>query len=173
MFNMRFQTPQFIEIEDKILGPLTLKQFIYLIGGGGLAFTIYSTFPLLIAIPIMLPVIGFSLALAFYQINNKPFIYMLEAGMRFFMGNKLYTWRREAKKVKAQANEGPKEEEFTIPKLTDSKLKELAWSLDIYDIGGQKQKSSIEKETRIEMGRITRAKEHDSAKTLQPNNTKT
>ena len=32
---MRFQVPQFIEIESKIFGPLTFKQFIYLAGGGG------------------------------------------------------------------------------------------------------------------------------------------
>ncbi|TSC80302.1 MAG: hypothetical protein G01um101429_152 [Parcubacteria group bacterium Gr01-1014_29] len=31
----QFQVPQFIEVEDKIFGPLTTKQFFYLLGGGG------------------------------------------------------------------------------------------------------------------------------------------
>jgi len=32
---MRFEVPQFIEVEDKIFGPFTWKQFIYLMGGEG------------------------------------------------------------------------------------------------------------------------------------------
>ena len=42
---MQFQVPQFIEIEDKIFGPLTFKQFIYLAGGGGLCFLLYTILP--------------------------------------------------------------------------------------------------------------------------------
>ncbi|MFM2424198.1 MAG: hypothetical protein RLZZ70_589, partial [Candidatus Parcubacteria bacterium] len=34
---MQFEVPQFIEIEDKIFGPLTWKQFLYV--GGGLSMT--------------------------------------------------------------------------------------------------------------------------------------
>ena len=34
---MMFSVPQFIDVEDKIIGPLTLKQFIYLAGGAGLS----------------------------------------------------------------------------------------------------------------------------------------
>ena len=37
---MQFQVPQFIEIEDKIIGPFTVKQFIYLVGGAGMDFII-------------------------------------------------------------------------------------------------------------------------------------
>ena len=47
---MHFQTPQFIEIEDKIFGPLTLKQFIYLAGAAGLSFTAYSLLPVPLAL---------------------------------------------------------------------------------------------------------------------------
>ena len=47
---MRFQVPQFIEVEDKIFGPLTLKQFIYLAGAGGLVFVLWRVLPLFVAI---------------------------------------------------------------------------------------------------------------------------
>ncbi len=33
---MRFEVPQFIDVEDKIFGPFTFKQFLYLAGGAGL-----------------------------------------------------------------------------------------------------------------------------------------
>ena len=38
---MQFQTPQFIETENKIIGPLTLKQFFYLAVGFGVSFTFF------------------------------------------------------------------------------------------------------------------------------------
>ena len=42
---MRFEVPQFIEVEDKIFGPFTWKQFIYLAGGAGAAVTLYLMLP--------------------------------------------------------------------------------------------------------------------------------
>ena len=42
---MRFQVPQFIEVEDKIFGPLTFKQFVYVTGGVGLAVILFLFLP--------------------------------------------------------------------------------------------------------------------------------
>ena len=43
---MQFQVPQFIEVEDKIFGPLTFKQFVYVAGGAGLAYLVWRVSPL-------------------------------------------------------------------------------------------------------------------------------
>ena len=128
---MKFQVPQFIEIEDKIFGPFTFKQFVYLIGGGGLSFILYSIFPLFIAILFIAPVIALALSLAFYKMNNKPFIEVLENAFRFTVGKKLYIWKKMPKKTIKK--ETKKEEPTYIPKLSDSKLKELSWSLGVKD----------------------------------------
>jgi len=130
---MRFQVPQFIEVEDKIFGQLTFKQFIYLAGGAGLSFAIYRFLPFFIAIILIVAVMAFSVALAFFKVNDRfPFIYMVESAFKYALGNKLYIWKKENKKVV------PKEKEIealrqtiTVPKLSDSKLKDLTWSLDI------------------------------------------
>ncbi len=134
---MRFQVPQFIEVEDKIFGPLTLKQFIYLAGGGGLSFIIYRVLDSLIlaAIPVIF-VLAFSAALAFYKINNKPFIYVVEAAFKYYFGDKLYIWRKKASdKAVGKAPSGDddikKYASLMVPKISDSKLKDLTWSLDI------------------------------------------
>ena len=128
---MRYQVPQFIEVEDKIIGPLTIKQFIYLAGGGGMAFIIYTYLPFYIAIVLMLAVIGLALALAFYRINNKPFIDFLESGFVFYTKQNLYIWKKEDKKIiEKEAVPGEKKQVY-VPRLSDSKLKELSWSLDI------------------------------------------
>jgi hypothetical protein len=128
---MRFQVPQFIEVEDKIFGPLTLKQFIYLLGGAGLSFIIYTLIGnIFISAIFIIPVMAFSVVLAFYKINNKPFIGVVEAAWSYYMGNKLYIWKKVNKPVVAKENPA-KTAEFYVPKLSDSKLKDLTWSLDI------------------------------------------
>src|SRR5690349_5196946 len=96
---MRFQVPQFIEVEDKIFGPLTIKQFIYLAGGAGLSVIFYLFFKLLIGLLFIIPIMSFSLALAFYKVNNKPFVFVLEAAFKYIMNPKLYLWRQEQKMV--------------------------------------------------------------------------
>lgn len=131
---MRFQVPQFIEVEDKIFGPLTLKQFIYLLGGAGLSFIIYTFVGnLFVSVIFILPVMGFALALAFYKINNKPFIGVVEAAFNYYIGNKLYIWKKVDKPIQAKnvVGQATSTSEFYVPKLSDSKLKDLTWSLDI------------------------------------------
>lgn len=128
---MKFQVPQFIEVEDKIFGPLTLKQFIYLAGGAGVCFIIYKLLPFFFAMLIIIPIGAFSAALAFYKVNNKPFIFVVEAAIKYFFNNKLYIWRKENRKITPTLpKEGAKESLLYVPKLSDSKLKDLSWSLD-------------------------------------------
>ena len=86
------------------------------------------------AILIALPIAILSVALAFYRVNDKPFINLVEASFNYFLGHKLYIWRKEERKVVgSKENEvgmGPIQQ-IQIPKLSESKLKELTWSLDI------------------------------------------
>jgi len=128
---MRYQVPQFIDIEDKIVGPLTIKQFVYLAGGAGMCFLLYNFLPIIIAIILILIVGPLSLALAFYKINNKPFIDFLESAFTFYTKNNLYIWKKQDKKIVSKKPEDASTPQVYIPKLSDSKLKELSWSLDI------------------------------------------
>ena len=139
---MQFKVPQFLDIEDKIFGPFTFREFAYLAGGAGLCYVIYKLLGLLFgAIPILI-VAGFSGVLIFYRPNNKPFINMLESGFKYVTQDKLYIWKRK----KARAFNNKKESE-KIPSevinvdrsgLTGSKLRDLAWSLDVLDLKKRK-----------------------------------
>ncbi len=133
---MRFQVPQFTEIEDKIFGPFTFKQFVYLIGGTGGIFVLYSLLPLYLAIFFGIPVALFSLALAFYKVNNQPFVKITENAFRYLLSAKLYLWKKKEAKAVPIKQKAPEETEAEklrayAPKLTKSKLEDLAWSLDI------------------------------------------
>lgn len=128
---MRYQIPQFIDVEDKIVGPLTLKQFIYLAGGAGMAYVIYAYITIYISIILMGVVIPLSLALAFYKINNKPFIDFLESAFMFYTKQNLYIWKKEQKKVLPSEIKALEAKQVFVPKLSDSKLKEMSWALDV------------------------------------------
>lgn len=130
---MQFQVPQFIEVEDKIFGPFTFRQFLYLAGGLGAIYLIWRVLPHFIAVPVILCVGGFAAALAFFQWNGRPFILGLEHAFYFYIRSKLYLWSNAPKvqKKKDPADEIQKESGVYIPKLSESKLHELAWSLDI------------------------------------------
>lgn len=129
---MQFKVPQFLDIEDKIFGPFTFSQFAYLVGGGGIAFVFYKAFGFFLAFIPMALMVSLSLALAFYKPNGKPFIDMLEAGVKYLFQNKLYIWKR---KKATKENQNTKKEEKTIhnPRVNNSKLKDLAWGLDVFD----------------------------------------
>jgi hypothetical protein len=138
---MRFQVPQFIEVEDKVVGPLTLKQFMYLAGGAGMAFVAYRFLTIYISIFIIPAIVGLSLALAFYKVNNKPFVDLLESFFSFYTGEKLYIWKKTDRKIEPMTNQtqGTPQEQVYVPRLSDSKLKELSWSLDIKDNSNKKE----------------------------------
>jgi hypothetical protein len=131
---MQFQVPQFIEIEDKIFGPLTLKQFIYLAGGAGASVALWFYMPYkILAVLLIIPIIAFALALTFYKINNRPFIDAVAAAFYYYIGGKLYIWKKEQKQAEKQPVEQIQKPKslLSIPKISQSKLKDLTWSLDI------------------------------------------
>ncbi len=131
---MQFQVPQFIEVEDKIFGPLTFKQFVYVAGGAGAAYLLWRVLPLYLAAPLIAGVGGLAGGLAFFQWNGRPFIVALENAFFFFLRTKLYLWnneRRETNKKKAMETPAAATSSVYIPKLSESRLHELAWSLDI------------------------------------------
>ena len=128
---MQFKVPQFIDIEDKVFGPLTFKQFAYLAGGAGLVYLSFKIFPTLIALVLAAAFASLALALAFFKYNEKPFIFTLQAFVRYITHPRLYLWHKDYShptKVSAPApvptNRGA---------LTESKLKTLSWSLDVID----------------------------------------
>ena len=130
---MQFQVPQFIDVEDKIFGPFTVKQFIYLAGAVGIIFVLNSFLPFFFAVIIGGPVVALGAALAFYKVNNRPFINMVEAVFKYILGNRLYIWKKEEKKIIKKKEKIEERTDLFVPKLSDSKLKDLAWSLDIQE----------------------------------------
>lgn len=129
---MQFKVPQFIDVEDKLFGPFTFRQFAYIIGGAGLAFVIYKLLPIWISIFLIIPVVALSGLLVFYKINEKPFIYYLQAGISYLISGKLYIWKQRLVKPDNTVKDAENLPMTTIvPMTTENKLKDLSWSLDV------------------------------------------
>ncbi len=132
---MEYQVPQFIEVEDRIFGPLTWKQFIFMGGGIGLAVIIFLYLPFFFAAILALPVLALAAALSFYKVNNRSFVDILGAGFAFYTQDRLYLWKKEQKNA-AQAPmpvRAPEPETRQKLGLPQNKLHDLALSLDIQD----------------------------------------
>jgi hypothetical protein len=129
---MEYQVPQFIEVEDKIFGPLTLKQFIYLAGGGGMA-VMLVLYLHVVGFILAAPIVAFALALAFYKVNSRSFVDILESGFNYYVGGRLYFWKKDAApQIKDAPIEPPAPGRQALA-LTPSRLHDLAFSLDIQD----------------------------------------
>ena len=129
----QFQVPQFIEVEDKIFGPLTTKQFFYLLGGGGLTFLIWFWVEnYFLTIILAAPIIALAAALAFLKINGRPFIDLVSNFFTYVLKPRLYLWQKSNEpKQTIEGVEKPARAGLIIPKVTQSKLNDLAWSLDV------------------------------------------
>lgn len=90
---MQFQVPQFIETEDKIIGPLTLRQFFYIAGGLGLCFTLYFTVQLWLFVVISAFILGLTIALAFVKVNGKGLPGVLLSAFNFYWHPQTYVWQ--------------------------------------------------------------------------------
>lgn len=145
---MQFRVPQFIDVEDKVVGPLTLKQFAYILGAGGFSFIIWTFIPVkVVALVLMLAVSGLFLSLAFVKINNRPFADILESAFAYYTGNKIYTWK-QPKPEDQVASAGVEEvvaeatKEVTIAKANKDRLHEVALGLDVLDRNPQQEEYS-------------------------------
>lgn len=144
---MQFQVPQFLDVEDKIFGPFTIKQFLYLAGGIGLAYLSYKFVPW-IGIPLGLGFVALGAALAFYKFNNKPFVFLIESAFNYIRSDRFYVWRskeRPTEKTVDLQNFRPTKHGTGLSfKTVTNKLSDLAWSMDIKKEDAAEQKRSDE-----------------------------
>jgi hypothetical protein len=87
----KFVVPQFIDNEDKILGPITVRQFLICLGATLLIFIAYRVFTFVPFIFVTVFIAGIAGVFGFLKINGQPF--------HLFFVNVLQTMSRPPKRV--------------------------------------------------------------------------
>lgn len=89
----QYKVPQNVEADDKLIGPFSFRQFVYLIIvalAGAAAWGLYQLFPLLIIIP--LPIILFFGALALPLRKDQPMEVYLAAMLSYYLKPRKRLW---------------------------------------------------------------------------------
>lgn len=102
---MQFQVPQFIETEDKIVGPLSLRQFGYIAAAGVVIFVLYFLVEAWLFFLGSAILLAIAAALAFIKIHGRPLSGVVVSAFNFYWKPQSYIWRPEESKTP--------EEEFT------------------------------------------------------------
>lgn len=88
----QYKVPQNIDMQDRVVGPLTLFQFLYLLAGGMVFYTTLKTPGAIDLIVIGLPAAAFALAFAFLKINDQPFSRFITSFIFFLLHPKKRVW---------------------------------------------------------------------------------
>lgn len=134
---MRYEVPQFIDVKDKIFGPFTMAQFVYMIGSVGGGYLITRFVSGIIGYTIAAIVVALGIGLAFGKFNGRPLIYGIQAVFGYMFSSHRFVWRQRLKKEIAKPLpapvKNPSESQSAVSKNTSSRIKDIAWSLDILD----------------------------------------
>ncbi|MDO8571865.1 MAG: PrgI family protein [bacterium] len=86
--------PQFIEAEDKIVGPITVRQFVIMFVGAMLVFAEFKTSDLSLFILLALITSSIALTLAFVKVNGQPFHFFLLHVIQTIKRPSIRVWRK-------------------------------------------------------------------------------
>ncbi len=134
---MRFKVPQSIDMPDRIVGPLTMIQFVEAVLGGGLAYICYSALPAPINLALALIAAIFTLAVVFLKINERPFLFYLAAFLKFMVAPKQRVWQKNAPdnfEVEIYKQSKNVQSAKVVQKIDRQKMMELAKNLDSQQI---------------------------------------
>ena len=93
---MQYPVPQFTDVEDRIIGPLTLKQFLIIFGAGIVVFLAYTVAKSLIVLIFVALLVGLpALAVAFAKLNGRPMYNMLGFFIQFLTSPKILIFYKE------------------------------------------------------------------------------
>lgn len=131
---MKFQVPQFIETEDKIVGPFTLKQFLFIAAAGILILILFFMLQLVFWVVASLIIGTLAIALAFLKINGQPLPQVVLAAFFFMSRPRLFLWRR---KIEEKVLEIPNVESFAPITVGVKKRARLPFLKDQLEAGSR------------------------------------
>ncbi len=129
----QYKVPQDVEAEDKLIGPLSLRQFIYIIiavGWAGFMWAIFGKISIILVIVLALPVSGFFILLGVGRRQEQSFENYFVALVRFAIVPRIRLWQKDTSS-EVIVKEAPKKvEEVRRKNVNEGGLKQLALIID-------------------------------------------
>lgn len=131
---MQSSVPQYIDIEDKIVGPFTWKHLGWLFGMSATLLFFYSKFDFQLFLIVGIPTAVLFLAFAFYKPGGMPMTLFVYHGIFFLFRPKISVWERPVQisepTIVKQPESAIVQSESEKKEINESKLKALAAILD-------------------------------------------
>lgn len=133
---MQFPVPQFTEVEDRIIGPLTVRQFVIIVVSSGVVLLCWSlskdyyvtgAAAFLVGLP--------GLAIAFGQFNGRPMYASIFVFLNHFTKPKFFTFQKQATSHQVLAVKDLEQKPVVQTKTLDvtdtrSRLKKIQFQLE-------------------------------------------
>jgi len=131
---LQFTVPQFIDVEDKIIGPLTTRQFIILLTGAVFIGLCYRFLTFTWFVGSGFTIFGISGMFAFFKVNGMPFHFFIlnfietgkKPGLRVWNQTFTPVTEEDLEVIKKKEEEAPPKEQI----ITTSRLTELSLMVD-------------------------------------------
>ncbi len=128
---MQYSVPQFVNIEDRIVGPLTGKQVLYLLIGGATLLVFFTFFDFIFFALVALIVIPTTLIFAFYKPRGQTVATYILVVFNYLTIPHAYIWRREPRVAKFKRSQKKRVGNQPMKEnVSRNRLRELAWVLD-------------------------------------------
>ncbi|MCB9802885.1 PrgI family protein [Candidatus Nomurabacteria bacterium] len=131
--DQRFIVPQFIDAEDKIFGPVTVRQFIIVVVGALFIFAAYKLADFTLFILEAFLIVAFTLLFAFVKVNGAPFHLFFVNFLNSALRPKIRIWQKQNIRTEEFKSKNENQRDVYIkPKrlLPSSKLSELSLIID-------------------------------------------
>lgn len=128
----QFVVPQFLDVEAKIIGPLTVRQFLTFLVGSGLIFIVFKLANFWAAAIEGILIFALTGVFAFLKINGRPFHYFLLNMVQTLRRPTMKVWNKESgpNKIKKEKEAAPPPIRPTKQRVTASRLSELSLVVD-------------------------------------------
>ncbi len=142
----QFVVPQFIDVEDKIIGPVTTRQFVILLTAALIIFVAYKLSDTALFIFLLCLIGGSALILAFVKINGQPFHYFLLNIFQTLRRPSLRIWDRrysdaELKSIQELHRLPTITKKQTAPQVSRSRIRQLSLTVNTGGYYGPEDKN--------------------------------
>ena len=126
----QFVVPQFLDVEDKVIGPITVRQFIILLVSGGLVFLAYKVSDFTLFLLWLLVIAVFTIVFAFIKINGRPVHYFILNFIQTIKRPRLTLWDKRLTPAELQLAM----KEITIKPIVPPRHKPLVGSSRLVEL---------------------------------------